>query len=75
MVQVAAVELHQIYKNMEKVRGETYVHPQEDKACWKTGKKWQDQNKVVQVSKCVKDKSCLYKLKHKVAKVRLYLNF
>lgn len=34
LVQVAAVELHQIYENMEKVGGETYVHPQEDKACW-----------------------------------------
>lgn len=28
LVQVAAVELHQIYKYTEKVRGETYVHPQ-----------------------------------------------
>lgn len=34
LVQVAAVELNQIYKNMEKVGGKTYVHPQEDEACW-----------------------------------------
>lgn len=34
LVQVAAVELHQIHENMQEVGGEAYVHPQEDKACW-----------------------------------------
>ncbi len=38
LVQVAAVELHQINKNVEKVRSETNVHPKEDKTCWKTKK-------------------------------------
>ena len=33
LVQVAAVELHQVNKNMQKVRGEADVHPQEVKAC------------------------------------------
>lgn len=75
MVQVAAVKLHQIYKNMEKVRSETYVHPQEDEACWMTGEKQKEQNKMKPVTKCVKDESCLYKLKYYVAKVRLYLFF
>lgn len=32
MVQVAAVELDQIDEDVEKVRGETDVHPQEDKS-------------------------------------------
>lgn len=32
LVKVAAVELHQVHKNMEEIRGETDVHPQEDKA-------------------------------------------
>lgn len=36
LVQVATVELYQIYKNVEKVGGQTYVHPQEDKACFET---------------------------------------
>lgn len=31
LIQVAAVELYQIHKNMEKVRGKTNVHPQENK--------------------------------------------
>lgn len=48
LVQVAAVELHQIYENMEKVRCETYVHPQEDKAGWGRGEKWQEQKKYYQ---------------------------
>lgn len=34
LVQVAAIEFHQINKNMEKVRCKAYIHPQEDKACW-----------------------------------------
>lgn len=33
LVQVAAVELHQVYKNMEEVRCESDVHPEEDKLC------------------------------------------
>lgn len=37
LVQVAAVELHQIYEDVEKVRSEAYVHPQEDKPCWRAG--------------------------------------
>lgn len=32
LVQVAAIELDQIDQDMEKVRGETNVHPQEDKS-------------------------------------------
>ena len=47
LVQVAAVELHQIYKNMEKIGGKTYVHPQEDKACWRQERTEREQvNKV-----------------------------
>lgn len=33
LVQVAAVEFHQVHENMEKVGGKTYIHPQEDEAC------------------------------------------
>lgn len=32
LVQVAAVELHQVYEDVKKVRGETDVHPQENEA-------------------------------------------
>lgn len=32
LVQIAAVELHQVYKNVKKIRGETDVHPQENEA-------------------------------------------
>ncbi len=44
LVQVAAVELHQINKNVEKVRSETNVHPKEDKTCWKTKNKQKTKN-------------------------------
>lgn len=37
LVQVAAVELHQIYEDMEKIGRQAYVHPQEDKSCWRAG--------------------------------------